>query len=220
MNETIELITIDKHNFDAFILRPDTKPKGGLVVIQEIFGVNKHIREVCKKFMKEGYLTIAPSLFDRENKNIELDYKKDDIDKGRFLKEKYNLLSLNEINSSIDYVRSAGKVGVVGYCWGGSLAYRSGCHLKNINCSVAYYGGDIPKSNLVTKCPSMCHFGELDAGIPIDEVLKFKNDNPEIKVFTYPADHGFNCDHRSQYNEVCSRIAYQRTVEFLNKNLI
>ena len=83
MNETIELKTIDNHNFDAFISRPDTKPKGGLVVIQEIFGVNEHIREVCKKFMKEGYLTIAPSLFDRESKNIELDYKKNDIDKTR-----------------------------------------------------------------------------------------------------------------------------------------
>ena len=170
--------------------------------------------------MKEGFLTIAPSLFDRESKNIELDYTKNDINKGRFLKEKYNSLSLNEIKSSIEYVKSAGKVGVVGYCWGGSLAYRSGCELTNINCSIAYYGGDIPKSELITKCPSMCHFGELDSGIPIDEVLKFKNNNPEIKIFTYPADHGFNCDHRSQYNEVCSRIAYQRSIEFLNKNLV
>ena len=91
---------------------------------------------------------------------------------------------------------------------------------QNVNCSIAYYGGDIPASKLTTKCPSMCHFGELDAGIPIDDVLKFKNNNPDIKLFTYPADHGFNCDHRSQYNEVCSRIAFERTVGFLNKNLI
>ena len=122
MNETIELKTLDNHNFNAFISRPDTKPKGGLVIIQEIFGVNEHIREVCRKFMKEGYLTIAPSLFDRESKNIELDYTKSDINKGRFLKEKYNSLSLNEIKSSIEYVKSAGKVGVVGYCWGLWLA--------------------------------------------------------------------------------------------------
>ena len=110
-----ELKTLDNHNFNAFISRPDSKPKGGLVVIQEIFGVNEHIREVCRKFMKEGYLTIAASLFDREGKNIELDYTKNDISKGRILKEKYNLLSLNEIKSSVEYVKSAGKVGVVGY---------------------------------------------------------------------------------------------------------
>ena len=97
MNETIELKTLDNHNFNAFISRPETKPKGGLVVIQEIFGVNEHIREVCKKFTKEGYLAVAPSLFDRESKNIELNYTKHDINKGRILKEKYNLLFLNEI---------------------------------------------------------------------------------------------------------------------------
>ena len=174
MNETIELKTLDNHNFNAFISRPETKPKGGLVVIQEIFGVNEHIREVCKKFMKEGYLTIAPSLFDREGKNIELDYTKNDINKGRILKEKYNSLSLNEIKSSIEYVKSAGKVGVVGYCWGGSLAYRSGCELTNINCSIAYYGGDIPKSKLITKCPSMCHFGELDVASLLMKFLNLK----------------------------------------------
>ena len=220
MNETIELKTIDNHKFDAFISCPDTKPKGGLVVIQEIFGVNKHIREVCEKFMNEGFLTISPSLFDREHKNIELDYTNNDINKGRLLKEKYNFLSLNEINSSIDYVRSAGKVGVVGYCWGGSLAYRAGCELSNLDCSISYYGGDIPKSNSTSKCPTMCHFGELDTGIPIEDVKNFLKKYSSVKVFTYPADHGFNCDHRSQYNEVCSRIAYERTVKFLNSNLI
>ena len=220
MNETIELKTIDNHKFDAFISRPDNKPKAGLVVIQEIFGVNKHIREVCEKFKNEGFLTIAPSLFDREYKNIELGYTNKDIKKGRILKEKYNLLSLNEIISSIDYVRLAGKVGVVGYCWGGSLAYRAGCELRNLNCSVSYYGGDVPKSNLISKCSTMCHFGELDTGIPIEDVKKFIKKFSSVQVFTYPAAHGFNCDHRSHFNEVCSRIAYERTLEFLNANLI
>jgi len=220
MNETIELKTIDNHKFDAFISCPDTKPKGGLVVIQEIFGVNKHIREVCEKFMNEGFLTISPSLFDREHKNIELDYTNNDINKGRLLKEKYSFLSLNEINSSIDYVRSAGKVGIVGYCWGGSLAYKAGCELSNLDCSISYYGGDIPKFKSASKCPTMCHFGELDTGIPIEDVKNFLKKYSSVKVFTYPADHGFNCNHRSQYNEVCSRIAYGRTIKFLNSNLI
>ncbi len=220
MNEVIQLKTIDNHKFDAFISKPASKPKAGLVIVQEIFGVNQHIREVCEKFMSEGFLTIAPALFDRENKNIELDYTTEDINKGRVLKEKYNSFSLNEISTSIEYVRSAGKVGIVGYCWGGSLAYIAGCQLMNLNCSISYYGGDIPKSNLDSKCPTMCHFGELDKGIPIESVKKFRKKYSSVKIYTYPADHGFNCNHRSQYNEVCSRIAYERTIKFLRENLI
>ncbi len=220
MENYVKLKTNDEHFFDAFFLQPKLKPKGGLVILQEIFGVNRHIREICYKFMKEGYLTISPCLFDRENKNIELDYIPKDIEIGRNLKNKYSTKSLLEIEACVNYVKSSGKVGIVGYCWGGSLAYEAACKLNNVSCSVAYYGGEIPRSKYNPKCPVICHFGELDKGIPLDDVKKFITNNPTKEIFLYPADHGFNCDHRSQFNETCAKIAFERTLNFLNENII
>ncbi len=219
MKNFVRLKTSDNHLFDAYVLQPSGKPKGGLVVLQEIFGVNIHIREVCEKFMREGYLTISPCLFDREKKNIELGYTENDVEIGRNLKAKHSSKSIFEIAASINYVKSSGKVGLIGYCWGGSLAYKASCELDDISCSISYYGSEVPKFKSLPKCSVMCHFGELDKGIPLLDVNNFINKNPSVKVFTYPADHGFNCNHRSQYDEVCSRIAYERTLNFLNKNI-
>ena len=220
MTEYVDIFTKDNHKFQAYLSQPNQKVKGGIVIIQEIFGVNDHIKEVCDLYSSHGYLTIAPCLFDRENKNIELDYDQEGIMEGRRLKELLNELSINEIESSISFVESAGKVGVIGYCWGGSLSWKSACKFNNLSSSIIYYGGDVPKlKNLTPKCPTMCHFGELDQSIPIDEVKEFKILNQNVNVFTYPADHGFNCNHRNQYNKKCSDIALERSLGFLEKNL-
>ena len=220
MTEYVDIVTKDNHKFQAYLSQPNQKVKGGIVIIQEIFGVNDHIKEVCDLYSSHGYLTIAPCLFDRENKNIELDYDQEGIMEGRRLKELLNELSINEIESSISFVESAGKVGVIGYCWGGSLSWKAACKFNNLSSSIIYYGGDVPKlKNLTPKCPTMCHFGELDQSIPIEEVKKFKKLNQNVNVFTYPADHGFNCNHRNQYNKKCSDIALERSLGFLEKNL-
>ncbi len=220
MSNYITLKTDDNHTFQSFISQPEHKVKGGIIIIQEIFGVNKHIKEICHLYSKKGYLTIAPCLFDREKEMIELPYDLAGVNEGRRLKELLNDKCLKEIESSINYVQAAGKVGIIGYCWGGSLSWKAACRFDELSASIIYYGGDVPKlKNLKPICPVMCHFGEFDKSIPIDDVEKFEKKNKDIDVFTYPADHGFNCNHRSQYNEKCAEIALNRTINFLEKNL-
>ena len=220
MNGIIEITAKDNHQFSAYISQPSGKPKAGIVIIQEIFGVNAHIKEVTDLYASKGYLCIAPSLFDRIEKNVTLNYDETGVSKGRNLKELCDKNALKDIDASISVVSSAGKVGVIGYCWGGSLSWRIGCEASNLSASVCYYGGDIPKlKDLKPNCNVLTHFGELDKGIPINEVKKFEKTKPEVLTYTYPADHGFNCDHRSQYNKVCADIALDRTLKFLKKNL-
>ena len=220
MNEIIEITAKDNHQFSAYISQPSGKPKAGIVIIQEIFGVNTHIKEVTDLYASKGYLCIAPSLFDRIEKNVTLNYDENGISKGRNLKELCDKDALKDIEASISVVSSAGKVAVIGYCWGGSLSWRIGCEDSNLSASICYYGGDIPKlKDLEPKCKVLTHFGELDKGIPINDVKIFEETRPDVLTYTYPADHGFNCDHRSQYNKACANIALERTLKFLEKNL-
>ena len=220
MNELLKITAKDNHQFSAYISQPSGKPKAGIVIIQEIFGVNTHIKEVTDLYASKGYLCIAPSLFDRIEKNVTLNYDEIGVSKGRNLKELCDKDALKDIEASISVVSSAGKVGVIGYCWGGSLSWKIGCEASNLSASVCYYGGDITKlKDLKPNCNVLTHFGELDKGIPINEVKIFEKTKPEVLTYTYPADHGFNCDHRSQYNKVCADIALDRTLKFLKKNL-
>ena len=220
MNELIEITAKDNHRFTAYISQPSGKPKAGIVIIQEIFGVNTHIKEVTDLYASKGYLCIAPSLFDRIEKNVNLNYDENGVSKGRNLKELCDKDALKDVEASISVVSSAGKVAVIGYCWGGSLSWRIGCEASNLSASICYYGGDIPKlKDLEPKCKVLTHFGELDKGIPINDVKIFEKTQPEVLTYTYPADHGFNCDHRSQYNKTCANIALKRTLKFLEQNL-
>ena len=220
MNELLEITAKDNHCFSAYISQPSGKPKAGIVIIQEIFGVNTHIKEVTDLYASKGYLCIAPSLFDRIEKNVTLNYDENGISKGRNLKELCDKDALKDIEASISVVSSAGKVAVIGYCWGGSLSWRIGCEDSNLSASICYYGGDIPKlKDLEPKCKVLTHFGELDKGIPINDVKIFEETRPDVLTYTYPADHGFNCDHRSQYNKTCANIAFDRTLKFLEQNL-
>ena len=219
MNGIIEITAKDNHKFSAYISQPSGKPKAGIVIIQEIFGVNAHIKEVTDLYASKGYLCIAPSLFDRIEKNVTLNYDEIGVSKGRNLKELCDKDALKDIEASISVVSSAGKVGVIGYCWGGSLSWKIGCEASNLSASVCYYGGDIPKlKDLKPNCNVLTHFGELDKGIPINDVKIFEETQPDVLTYTYPADHGFNCDHRSQYNKTCANIALERTLKFLEQN--
>ena len=220
MNELIEITAKDNQSFSAYISQPSGKPKAGIVIIQEIFGVNTHIKEVTDLYASKGYLCIAPALFDRVEKNVILNYDENGISKGRNLKELCDKDALKDIEASISVVSSAGKVAVIGYCWGGSLSWRIGGQSSNISASVCYYGGDVPKlRDLKPKCNILTHFGELDKGIPMKDVKIFEEKRSEVLTYTYPADHGFNCDPRSHYNIACAKIALDRTLKFHKKNL-
>ena len=220
MNEVLEITANDNHKFSAYISQPLGKPKAGVVIIQEIFGVNTHIKEVTDFYASKGYLCVAPALFDRVEKNVTLNYDDEGISKGRKLKALCDKDATKDIHASIAVVSSAGKVGVIGYCWGGSLSWRIGCVSSKVSASVCYYGGDIPKlRHLKPKCSILTHFGELDKGIPIKDVKIFEEKRPEVRTYTYPADHGFNCDHRKQFNKTCANIALDRTLKFLEENI-
>ncbi|MBT6274545.1 MAG: dienelactone hydrolase family protein [Chromatiales bacterium] len=224
MGTTIQLTASDGHNFGAYKAEPAGTPKGGVVVIQEIFGVNSHIREVADGYAAAGYLAIAPALFDRGKPGVELGYVPDDIAIGRDLAfpmgwEKPIL----DIGAAATVAAAGGKVGAVGYCWGGSLAYLAACKL-GIQCAVGYYGGQITKileadPSAKPKVPTILHFGERDAGIPMDMVEAVRSENPTVPIHIYDADHGFNCDHRGSYDEASARVALERTLAFFAENL-
>jgi carboxymethylenebutenolidase len=216
MADMLKLKAEDGHEFGAYLAQPAGKPKGGIVVIQEIFGVNSHIRSIADGYAKDGYLAIAPALFDRIQPGIELGYDEDDVTKGRELKgQSDNDAALLDIKAAADAVRSAGHVVAVGYCWGGALAWLTATRIENIAAVSSYYGGGIGGfASEQPKCPVILHFGEQDHAIPMDEVQKVKDAHPELPVHIYPAGHGFNCDQRGSSEPTSAKIARERTLEF------
>jgi carboxymethylenebutenolidase len=221
MGDTIELVAEDGFRISAYEAKAEGKRRGGLVVAQEIFGVNSHIRSVCDRYAKDGYDVIAPALFDRYERGVEIGYGADDIARGRELKAKAtNDAALLDAGAARDALSASGKVGIVGYCWGGSIAWLSACRLSDFACAIAYYGGGMLEAIGETpKCPVMAHFGERDAGIPIDGVRRFAAAHPEVQVFVYAADHGFNCDQRGSYDAPSAALARERSLEHLRRHL-
>ncbi len=223
MGANITLTAEDGHSFGAYRAEAAGAAKGGIVVIQEIFGVNDHIRETCDRFASEGYLAIAPALYDRtDNKNCQLGYTPDDIAVGRDLKDAFSWdLCMLDVKSVIDVMAGEGlKVGTVGYCWGGTISYLAGTRLP-VAASVVYYGGQImPYVDEKEGCPMLMHFGEHDAGIPLDDVAAISKAHPDADVHIYDADHGFNCDHRGSYNEAAGNLARQRTMALFDQQLV
>lgn len=221
MGETVKLTANDGHSFDAYVARPDDQPRAGLVVVQEIFGVNEHIRRVADGFAKEGYLTVAPALFDRVRAGIELGYDKDDVAEGRDIRSKVSWdEALSDVSAALGFIAGAGKSGVVGYCWGGSVAWLAATRL-NPEAAVCYYGGNIHECrNEQPSCAVMFHFGEEDAGIPMDQVKAIGAAHPKQELFTYPgAGHGFNCEMRGSYDADSATIARERTIAFLARTI-
>ena len=221
MGKMIDLTASDGHRLGAYRAEPSGKPRGGIVVIQEIFGVNSHIKSVADGFAADGYLAIAPAMFDRVQKNFDVGYSPDDMAKGREVRAKVpNDAALKDTEAAIKAAASAGKVGVVGYCWGGPIAWLAAGTLSGITCSVPYYGGGIlADAELAPKVPVMGHFGDKDAHIPVDGVKKLAAKYPQHQIFIYAADHGFNCDQRGSYNAPAAKQARERTLGFLRKHV-
>ncbi|MDA0231264.1 MAG: dienelactone hydrolase family protein [Proteobacteria bacterium] len=218
MGQHIVLTADDGHSLDAYRAAPDGAAKAGLLVIQEIFGVNIHIRELCDAFAADGYLAIAPAMFDRTQRRVDLGYTAETVAAGRALKDgagwdhpiadmRAGLVALREA------VGAAGKVGVVGYCWGGSLAWLAACRLES-DCAVGYYGGQIGQFlEEQPRSPTILHFGSEDAGIPMPTVEGIRSAHPEVDIHIYEgAGHGFNCDQRADYNPAAFALARERTM--------
>jgi carboxymethylenebutenolidase len=222
MAKDLTLTASDGHEFGAYRVDPAGRPKGGIVVIQEIFGVNKHIRELCEGFAADGFVALAPSLYDRSSeKGVQLGYDPDDIARGRKLREEFSWDdSVKDLAAAVELLRREGlKVATVGYCWGGTMSYLAGVRLP-VQGAVVYYGGQImPFVHEKGRCPMLMHFGTRDASIPLDDVKKIEKAHPEAKVHIYEADHGFNCDHRKQYDKAAATQARRRTIDFFNEHL-
>lgn len=223
MSEFVKLKAEDGHEFDAWVAKPQGEPIAGLVVIQEIFGVNKHIRAVTDGFAKDGFLAVAPAIFDRYERGLDLTYEGADMEKARSFFPKLNIDDiLKDTAASLAYVREQTglKAGVIGYCLGGTIAWLSATRLKT-DAAVGYYGGMISQfAEEEPKCPVMLHYGALDAHIGPEERQKVASAHPEVPIFVYEgADHGFNCDMRASYNPTASKLARERSLEFLKKNL-
>ena len=219
MGEFITLTAADGHRFQAW--RTGTGAPG-LVVIQEIFGVNNHIRTTADRFAAEGFSVIAPALFDRVQPGTELGYGPEDIEKGRALRAKVSTEdALADIAAAVAELRKDGlTVGVVGYCWGGSLAWASATRLDGISAAVGYYGGEVAKmADEQPRCPVMLHFGEQDHAIPMSDVETVQKKHPEVPVYTYDAGHGFSCDERGSFHPESHALALSRTLPFLRENL-
>jgi carboxymethylenebutenolidase len=218
MGHNIELSASDGHGLAAYLAEPAGTPRGGVVVIQEIFGVTRHIRDVADQYAAAGYIAIAPALFDRVEPNVDVPYG--DLQKAMgYMKAMVTDNVILDVQAAIERVAAAGKVGVVGYCWGGTLAYLAAARLK-INAAVAYYGGGI-HNHLGEKprVPVIFHFGEKDTHIPLTAIEQIKAAYPQGIYHLYPAEHGFNCTDRASFEPTCSKLAFERSVEFLRKNV-
>jgi carboxymethylenebutenolidase len=223
MGSNTTLKAADGHSFDAYVATPaDGKRYGGIVVVQEIFGVNKHIREIADGYAAQGYTAIAPALYDRVQRGYESGYEQADIQAGMAVRTKVPLEgALADIQASINYLTAQDMaVGIVGYCYGGNLVWQSAAKLDGLSAAVSYYGGGVQDlGDLKAKCPTMLHFGEKDHAIPIDKVRAFMAKQPGLPVHIYDANHGFNCDHRGSYDAAAAATALERTLGFFSENL-
>ena len=218
MGTTIQITALDGNTFNAYRADPEASPKGAVVVVQEIFGVNGHIRSVVDGYAEKGYVAIAPALFDRVEKGVELGYDESGIDIGR--KIAFEDVTMDQVMADVeaacDVASTAGKVGIVGYCWGGSICYVAAARLPDkISAASGYSGGQImPHIEEEPKSPLMLHFGADDAGIPLENVRAIAERWPHIDVHIYEeAGHGFNCDARGSYEESSAALALERTLE-------
>ncbi|MCW5773966.1 MAG: dienelactone hydrolase family protein [Rhodospirillaceae bacterium] len=220
MGETIKLTSDDGFTFSAYQAKPEGKPKGCVVVVQEIFGVNSHIRRDTDKFAKLGYMAVAPAFFDRIETGVDLGYDEAGFAKGRDLVTKLGMdNALRDVRATANYLLTFGPVGVVGYCWGGSIAWASATRLGLV--SSGYYGGRT--AGLMherPQAPVILHFGARDKHIPLSDVTKLRYAHQSVPIYVYEADHGFNCeDRKGAYDKPAADLALQRTLDFFTAHL-
>jgi carboxymethylenebutenolidase len=226
MGNFIDLKAADGFVFPAYVAQPAGAPKGGIVVVQEIFGVNSHIRSVADGYASQGYLAVAPATFHRVKPGVDLGYSPDDMGAGMALKAAVESLPspgvMQDIQAAIQHAAQAGKVGIVGYCWGGLLTWRAACMLDGLSAAVPYYGGGVTTPDEVARVPRvpvMAHFGDQDHWISLESVEAFKRAHPDVEVHIYHANHGFNCDQRASYDAASAKLARERTLAFFGKHL-
>ena len=226
MGKFIDLVAADGKSFKAYVAAPSGKPRGGVVVIQEIFGVNSHIQAVADGYAAEGYLAVAPATFQRAQADVDLGYTPADMQAGSALKTTIEALPapgvMQDLQAAVNHAASAGKVGVVGYCYGGLLTWRSACLLDGVSAAAPYYGGGMTSLAEIArrpKCPVLAHFADDDSYIPMDTVEAFKAAHPEVEVQVYRGHHGFNCDQRGSYDETAAKLARERTLAFFARQL-
>jgi carboxymethylenebutenolidase len=221
LGKHFSLTASDRHQLGAYRADPQGTPKGGMVVVQEIFGVNHHIRNVCDRLAAAGYVATAPALFDRFVRDFECGYTPDEVANAR----KYlgNLdwdAMIRDVTAAVGDVKSAGPVGIVGFCMGGSVAFLASARVSGLSAAVSFYGGQIIRfADEKPKCPLQMHFGEKDAHIPLTDVETIRKKQPQAEIHLYPAEHGFYCDERGSFHDPSAKLAWQRTLDFLGKHL-
>ena len=243
----VELTSRDGFTLPAYVALPKGRARGSIVVLQEIFGVNSHIRSVADAYAAEGFLAVAPATFHRVKEGVELGYSGEDMVSGRDLKSavealktsQENLMTplvMEDVHAAVNYAgvvagmntqdtmvgRQGSRVGVVGYCWGGLLAWRAASLLNGISAAVPYYGGGMTMGDEAARqprCPVLCHFGDQDKHITLPSVEAFKAAQKAVEVQIYAADHGFNCDQRGSWNEPAAKLAFERTLAFFGKHV-
>jgi len=216
------LAASDSHKLGAYRADPAGKPKGGIVVIQEIFGVNQHIRAVCDSFAKEGYVAVAPALFDRTQRDFQCGYTPPEIEQARTFVAKPDWdAMMRDTDAAIKELKSAGPIGIVGFCMGGTIAFLAATRLSGLSAAVGYYGGRIVAfADEKPKCPVQLHFGEKDASIPMTDVETIKQKRPDCEIYVYKeGGHGFHCDERGSFHKESRDLAWQRATAFLQKNM-
>jgi carboxymethylenebutenolidase len=218
MGKPIELTAADGHSLSAYLAEPSGAPRGGVVVIQEIFGVTRHIRDVADQYAAAGYRAVAPALFDRVERDVDVPYT--DVQRAFGYVQAVQLDDvLRDLRAAVENVRGAGKVGVVGFCWGGKLAYLAASRLP-VDAAIAYYGGGTQQHlDELPRVPTMFHFGEQDTHIPLSAVDAIKAAYPQGIYHLYPAEHGFNCTHRASFDPASAQLAFERSVNFLRQHI-
>jgi carboxymethylenebutenolidase len=221
MGRWIELTAADGDTSQAWLAEPDGPPRGGLVVAPEIFGVNDHIRAVADGYAADGYVVVAPALFDRVQRGYEAGYTQPEIQAGIALMQRVAWDdAMRDVTAAVESVSHAGKVGIVGYCWGGAVAWLAAARVPGLAAAVPYYGGAIPA--LVherPRCPTMLHFGESDRSIPLEKARAVAAAHPDLTTHFYAAGHGFNCDQRASYDASAAQLARERTLEFFRQHV-
>ncbi len=220
LGEFTTLMARDGHEFQAYLAAPPGKPRGALLIIQEIFGVNAHIRAVADGYAAEGYTAIAPALFDRIRRGIELGYTPEGMQEGSGYRAQLQPENtLRDLAAALAVVRNSGRAGSIGYCWGGSMSYLAACQLQ-LACAVVYYGRVGAYLAQKPRCPVMYHYGSLDQSIPLSDVDAIRTAYPQAAVYVYEgAGHGFNCDQRDSYDPQAAALARRRTLEFCARYL-
>jgi carboxymethylenebutenolidase len=216
----IELTGNDGHKLSAYRADPDGTPKGAVVVVQDVFGVDPDIRKISDEFAAKGYVVIAPSLFDSVKTSVVLNHDDDSLAEGKELSRQVSTdRAISDIQQAVDAIKNAGKVTIVGYGWGGYLAYLSANRVSGVACAVGYYGNGIVEDyREKRKVPTLLHFGEDDPQIPFDKVGQFRSHRPDVSAFSYPgAAHAFNCDGRDSYHDEAAKTALERTLVWISQ---